>query len=66
MDPRKITDYLITEIRSEMEGHQAFVLSGRPKDHVEYQHVCGVIRGLDSAESLVRDLVQRLEQSDED
>lgn len=66
MDPRKLTDYLIQEIQAATQPHQSFVLSGRSKDHAEYQHVCGVIRGLASAESIVRDLVQRLEQSDED
>lgn len=66
MDPRKITEYLLTEIRESTASHQVFILSGRPKDHAEYQHVCGVIRGLATAESIVRDLVQKLEQSNDD
>jgi hypothetical protein len=66
MDPRKITDYLLQELREANESHKEFVLSGRPKEHAEYQHVCGVIRGLATAESIVKDLVQRLEQSNDD
>ena len=66
MDTRKLADYLVNEIRESMASHQDFVLSGRPKDHAEYQHVCGVIRGLATAESIVKDLVQKLEQSNDD
>ncbi len=35
------------------------------KDFAEYRHVCGVIRGLTHAEQLVKDLVQKMEYSDE-
>jgi hypothetical protein len=52
----------ITETRADQE---AFVAGGRAADHAEYRHVCGVIRGLTHAETIVKDLVQRMEQSDE-
>jgi hypothetical protein len=53
---------LITETRADQE---AFVASGRAADHAEYRHVCGVIRGLTSAEQIILGLVQRLEKDDE-
>ena len=49
-----------------LRGDQIVFLSGGgAKDFAEYRHVCGVIRGLTHAEQLVKDLVQKLEYSDE-
>jgi hypothetical protein len=42
-----------------------FLSGGGAKDFAEYRHVCGVIRGLTHAEQLVKDLVQKMEYSDE-
>lgn len=53
---------LITETRADQES---FLATGRAADYAEYRHVCGIIRGLNSAEQIIKDLVQRLEQSDE-
>lgn len=53
---------LITETRADQEG---FLATGRAADYAEYRHVCGIIRGLNSAEQIIKDLVQRLEQNDE-
>lgn len=53
---------LIIETRVDQEG---FLASGRVADYAEYRHVCGVIRGLNTAEQIIKDLVQRLEKDDE-
>jgi hypothetical protein len=53
---------LITETRADQEN---FLSTGRAADYAEYRHVCGIIRGLNSAEQIIKDLVQRLEQNDE-
>ena len=42
-----------------------FLAGGGAKDFAEYRHVCGVIRGLTHAEQLVKDLVQKMEYSDD-
>jgi len=58
-------EYLATEIdklRSDQVSHLA---QGGAKTFDEYRHVCGVIRGLTHAETLVKDLVQKMEYSDE-
>ena len=52
----------IDKLRSDQETHLA---GGGAKSFDEYRHVCGVIRGLTHAETIVKDLVQRMEQSDE-
>jgi hypothetical protein len=41
------------------------VAGGRAADYAEYRHVCGIIRGLNTAEQIIKDLVQRLEKDDE-
>ena len=57
--------YLAKEV-DKLRGDQiAFLAGGGAKDFAEYRHVCGVIRGLTHAEQLVKDLVQKLEYSDE-
>lgn len=57
--------YLAKEI-DKLRGDQAtFLMGGGAKDFAEYRHVCGVIRGLTHAEQLVKDLVQKMEYSDE-
>lgn len=53
---------LIIETRADQES---FLSTGRAADYAEYRHVCGIIRGLNTAEQIIRDLVQRLEQNDE-
>jgi len=62
----KIIRYLLTEFDKLRQEQSEFLTSGRAADHAEYRHLCGVIRGLTHAESIVKDLVQRLEQSDDD
>ena len=57
--------YLAKEI-DKLRGDQAvFLTGGGAKDFAEYRHVCGVIRGLTHAEEIVKDLVHKLEYSDE-
>jgi hypothetical protein len=49
-----------------LRGDQiSFLAGGGAKTFDEYRHVCGVIRGLTHAESIVKDLVQKMEFSDE-
>jgi hypothetical protein len=38
---------------------------GNLKDFAEYKNLCGVIQGLSLAESIIKDLVQKLEHDDD-
>ena len=40
---------------------EQFINSGRATDFSDYQHVCGVILGLNHADNMIKDLVQRME-----
>jgi hypothetical protein len=64
MDP-KIANYLLAEFDKLRTEQSVFLATGRAADYAEYRYLCGVIRGLTHAESIVKDLVQRLEDEDE-
>ena len=49
----------IEELRQEQV---AFVAASRADTYDEYKKICGVIRGLYLADSILNDLVQRLEK----
>ena len=59
-------EYLIKEFEEERQAHIQFLIAGRPASHEEYRQVVGTIRGLESAIQITKDLVQRLENSDDD
>jgi len=65
MDNDRVFSYLAKEIEQLRTDQVAFLATGRANDFAEYRHVCGVIRGLTHAETIVRDLVQKLEKIDD-
>ena len=62
MSSEKVLAHLAREIDKLRHDNMAFVAAGRAINFDEYRHVCGIIRGLSLAESLINDLVQRMEQ----
>ena len=62
---RNATTYILREIDKLRTDQAVFLNGGGAKDFAEYRHVCGVIRGLTHAEQLVKDLVQKMEYSDD-
>lgn len=65
MEEHRLLGYIAKEIDKLRSSQQTFLLGGSANDFAEYRHICGVIRGLNHAEQIVNDLVQRLENSDE-
>ena len=65
MDSYKLLSHIAKEIDKLRGDQQSFLSGGGAKTFDEYRHVCGVIRGLTHAESIVKDLVQRTENYDE-
>ena len=57
--------HLIKEIAKERVTKEVACAGGNLKDFAEYKNLCGVIQGLNLAESIVKDLVQKLERDDE-
>jgi hypothetical protein len=62
----KLLAHVVKEIEKLNRSEQAFhVAAGRAADIEEYRQVCGVIRGLNLAENIINDLVQKMEKSDD-
>lgn len=61
----KVLAHVAKEIDKLRQDNAAFLAAGRAINFDEYRHVCGVIRGLNFAENILNDLVQRLEHSDD-
>ena len=50
------------EIEKMVQEQTAFLAASRADTYDEYKKICGVIRGLNLADSIINDLVQRLER----
>lgn len=50
------------EIEKYRQEQVAFLAASRADTFDEYKKVCGVIRGLNIADNIINDLVQRLER----
>lgn len=53
------------EIEKIRQEQVAFLAASRADTYDEYKKVCGVIRGLNLADSIINDLVQRMEKDDD-
>lgn len=54
------------ELKKLADENTAFLAASRADSYDEYKKVCGVIRGLSLADSIINDLVQKMESSDDD
>ena len=59
---RKALSYVNSKLEDRRVELLEFLGEGGAKDYAHYKEVCGVIRGLSLADSIINDLVQRLEK----
>ena len=57
---------LIERIEEQKSSAIEFLTSGGPKDFAEYKDVCGLVRGLQTARSLVEALSRNYMEDDDD
>jgi hypothetical protein len=57
---------LLKQCREKRESLTIALEGGSAKDYAEYRAICGEIRGLSFAESIIIDLAKKLENSDDD
>ena len=57
--------YVAKEIQKLKQEREAYVAAGRCDTLEEYRRVRGVVQGLNYAENIIQDLVQKMEKSDE-
>lgn len=65
MSDYKILAVVQKEIDKLVQEQVAFLAASRADTYDEYKKICGVIRGLNLADSIINDLVHRLEHDDE-
>ena len=53
------------KLRTDMNNYADDCAGGACRNFEEYQKLCGIIQGLALAERYLRDLAQKVEQSDE-
>jgi hypothetical protein len=57
--------HVVKEIQKLKQEREAYVAAGRCDTIEEYRRVCGVVQGLNFAENIIEDLVQKMEKSDD-
>ena len=65
MSDHALLSVTVREINKLRDDQVSHLSNGGAKSFDEYRHVCGVIRGLTHAEIIVKDLVQKMETSDD-
>jgi len=53
------------EIEKLVQAQGEHIVSGRPDSFDDYRHICGVILGLNYANQIINDLVQKMEKDDD-
>jgi hypothetical protein len=61
----QILDLLLKKLEEERKQIVENLADGVAKDHAEYQHLCGVIRGLLTAQREINDLLRKLKDDNE-
>ena len=58
-------EFLLSKISDEIQSLEYNIARGSAKDYAEYQSLCGKLRGLLTAEEIVKDLQTKMEETDE-
>ena len=62
----KLMELFKRKLVEQEESHVQALVGGAVKDYAEYRELCGVIRGLQTAQREVADLVRKLKDEDDD
>ena len=63
---KTVFDVLIEQIGEQKASSVEFLMSGGPKDFSQYKEVTGLIRGLESSISIIKDLQRNQFEEDND
>ena len=56
-----VVDVFLKEIREIIDSRKTFLSSGGAKDYSEYRDICGFVRGLETADDYLTDLLKKQE-----
>jgi tRNA(Ser,Leu) C12 N-acetylase TAN1 len=62
----KILEILNQKVEEQVELNIEALVRGGSQDYASYRELCGVIRGLQTAQREIADLVRKLKESDDD
>ena len=61
-----VVDVFLAEIRERVALSTEHLSSGAVKDYAEYRDICGFIRGLETADAYLTDLLKKQEYIDDE
>jgi hypothetical protein len=61
----KLLALIVKEIQKLKQEREAYAAAGRCDNIEEYRKICGIILGLNYAENIIEDLVQKMEKADD-
>lgn len=61
-----VMDLLQRKLKEQEDNHIQALAGGAVADYAAYRELCGVIRGLQTAQREIADLVRKLKDDDED
>ena len=61
----EVLEYLIKQCQDEESRLAETLGQGLAKDHADYRHQCGIIRGLAMARQMLIDIAERMENDNE-
>lgn len=61
-----VMDVLQRKLKEQEDSHVQALVGGVVTDYAQYRELCGVIRGLQTAQREIADLVRRLKENDDD
>lgn len=61
----QVLEYLKDKLNEQLKAVEESLAQGVAKDYAEYQNLCGVIRGLLTAQREINDLLRRVKEHDE-
>lgn len=61
-----VMDVLQRKLKEQEDSHIQALVGGAVNDFAEYRELCGVIRGLQTAQREIADLVRKLKDEDDD
>ena len=65
MSDYTVISMTVKEIEKLKQEREAYVAAGRCDNIEDYRRVCGIILGLNYAENIIQELVQKMEKSDD-
>jgi hypothetical protein len=61
-----VMDLLQHKIEEHVKSYSEALIEGQSKDYAHYRELCGVIRGLQTAQREIGDLVRKLKDDNDD